>query len=59
MSFREIVGHGPLLQLLARAVEREALPPSLIFAGPDGVGKRMTAVALAQVLNCELAERRR
>src|SRR5262249_24546682 len=29
------------------------LPPSLIFAGPQGVGKRLTAVALAQALNCE------
>ena len=28
------------------------MPPSLIFAGPDGVGKRAAAVALAQALNC-------
>ncbi|HEY7054893.1 MAG TPA: DNA polymerase III subunit, partial [Vicinamibacterales bacterium] len=53
MSFREIIGHGPLLQLLARSAGRGALPASLIFSGPDGVGKRSTAVALAQVLNCE------
>src|SRR5436190_12534329 len=29
------------------------LPPSLIFSGPDGVGKRLPATALAQALNCE------
>jgi len=29
------------------------LPPSLLFAGPFGVGKRLTAVALAQALNCQ------
>ena len=56
MSFREIVGHGPLLQLLARTVGRKAVPASLIFSGPDGVGKRMIAVALAQALNCERPE---
>jgi DNA polymerase-3 subunit delta' len=57
MSFREIVGHGSLLQLLARAVERKAVPASLIFSGPEGIGKRTTAVALAQALNCERPER--
>ena len=31
---------------------RGALPQSLIFAGPDGVGKRLVALAVAQRLNC-------
>ncbi len=53
MPFRAITGHRPLLELLARATARGTLPPSLIFAGPEGVGKRLTATALAQVLNCE------
>ena len=53
MPFRGITGHQPLLELLARAIARGTLPPSLIFAGPAGVGKRMTATALAQALNCE------
>jgi DNA polymerase III subunit delta' len=52
MPFRDIKGHGHVYQLLARAASRDSLPPSLIFAGPEGVGKRMTAVALAQLLNC-------
>jgi DNA polymerase III subunit delta' len=53
MPFRSITGHRPLLDLLARAIARGTLPPSLIFAGPAGVGKRLTATALAQALNCE------
>jgi DNA polymerase-3 subunit delta' len=53
MPFRAITGHRPLLQRLARATGRGTLPPSLIFAGPEGVGKRLTATALAQALNCE------
>jgi DNA polymerase-3 subunit delta' len=52
MSFREIIGHRRLKRLLARAVNSETLPPSLVFAGPDGVGKRQLAYALAQALNC-------
>jgi DNA polymerase-3 subunit delta' len=53
MPFREIAGHRPVLELLARATARGTLPQSLVFAGPEGVGKRRTALALAQVLNCE------
>jgi len=52
MTFREIVGHGRLVGLLSRAIEAGSLPPSLIFAGPDGVGKRQVALAAAQALNC-------
>ena len=37
---------------MAVAAARGSLPPSLIFAGPDGVGKRAAAVALAQLVNC-------
>jgi DNA polymerase III subunit delta' len=52
MSFPSIAGHRALLELLARASARGTLPPSLIFSGPEGVGKRTTALALAQTLNC-------
>src|SRR6267142_2448120 len=52
MSFRDIPGHRRLLDLLARSIERNTLPPSLIFEGPSGAGKRATAIAVAQVLNC-------
>jgi DNA polymerase-3 subunit delta' len=53
MPFRAITGHRPLLELLARANARGTVPPSLLFSGPAGVGKRLTAVALAQALNCQ------
>jgi DNA polymerase-3 subunit delta' len=52
MPFRELAGHRRLLELTARAALRGSLPPSLVFGGPDGVGKRHAAVALAQLLNC-------
>jgi DNA polymerase-3 subunit delta' len=53
MPFHTVAGHRPLLELLARTTAGGTLPPSLIFAGPEGVGKRLTATALAQALNCE------
>jgi DNA polymerase-3 subunit delta' len=52
MPFRDIAGHEQVNSLIARAALRKTLPPSLIFAGPSGVGKRMAAVALAQLVNC-------
>ena len=52
MPFRGVVGHRLLLTLLSRAIARDSLAPSLILSGPEGVGKRLTALALAQALNC-------
>jgi DNA polymerase-3 subunit delta' len=52
MPFRDVIGHRRLVELLARSVSRGTLPPSLILAGPSGVGKRLAALAVAQSLNC-------
>jgi len=52
MPFRAIAGHRPVLTLLARAIAHDTLPPVLLFAGPEGVGKRLAARAAAEVLNC-------
>jgi DNA polymerase-3 subunit delta' len=52
MPFRDVVGHVRLIDLLSRSVAGGTLPPSLLFAGPAGIGKRLTALAVAQSLNC-------
>ena len=52
MPFRDVIGHRTIVSLLSRAIARDALPPSLIFAGPSGVGKRLVAGAAAQGVNC-------
>jgi DNA polymerase-3 subunit delta' len=56
MPFRDVIdrhpGHRRLIGLLARSVDRGTLPPSLVFSGPAGSGKRQTALATAQALNC-------
>jgi DNA polymerase-3 subunit delta' len=52
MPFRDIIGHRKLVGLLSRSIANETLPPSLIFSGPAGVGKRLAALSTAQGLNC-------
>jgi DNA polymerase III subunit delta' len=52
MPFRDIIGHRKVVALLSRSIARQSLPPSLIFSGPQGVGKQKTALATAQALNC-------
>ncbi len=53
MRLGAVRGHAAVRRLLARAVARDRLPPSLVLSGPDGVGKRQVAVGLAELLNCE------
>jgi DNA polymerase-3 subunit delta' len=38
--------------LLRQAVMRGRVPQTLLFAGPEGVGKHAVALALAQAINC-------
>ena len=52
MPLSDIVGHAPLVALLRQAVSKNRVPQSLLFAGPEGVGKRAVAMALAQAVNC-------
>jgi DNA polymerase III subunit delta' len=52
MTLRDIIGHRRLTTLIARAIERDSLPPTLLFAGPSGVGKWAVARATAQAINC-------
>jgi DNA polymerase III subunit delta' len=52
MPFRDIIGHRRVVALLSRAVARETLPPALLLAGPAGVGKLRTALALGAAVNC-------
>ena len=55
MPFAAMVGHRQACDVLRAAVARGRVPQSLLFSGPDGVGKRAAALALAQALNCPKA----
>ena len=52
MPFRDVIGHRRIVGLLGRSIAHQSLPPSLIFAGPSGIGKRLTAISVAQAFNC-------
>ncbi|MDJ0991249.1 MAG: DNA polymerase III subunit delta' [Desulfobacterales bacterium] len=53
LGFDQIHDQQQPLRLLAAFIRRNRLPHALIFTGVDGVGKKSTAMALAQVCNCE------
>jgi DNA polymerase-3 subunit delta' len=48
-----LVGHSETLTPLLNAVAQGKIAATLLFAGPAGVGKRLAAMGLAQVLVCE------
>lgn len=46
-------GHDAVVDGLRRAVARDRVRHSYLFAGPEGVGKATLAMAFAQVLSCQ------
>lgn len=52
MSFASIVGHKRPVTILKRAWENDTLAHAYLFSGDEGIGKRMTALALAATVNC-------
>jgi DNA polymerase-3 subunit delta' len=52
VAFDSIVGHERVRALLARSIRAGRLPPALLLAGPEGVGKRTLALAAARALVC-------
>jgi len=47
-----VIGHARIVDVLTRSVSAGRVPQTLLFAGPAGVGKFTTAIALAQAVNC-------
>ncbi|PIE72828.1 MAG: DNA polymerase III subunit delta' [Deltaproteobacteria bacterium] len=52
LSCTELYGQEKAQQLLAKALAKKRLPHSLLFSGPDGVGKYLFARGLAAALCC-------
>ena len=55
MLFHNIYGHKGQIEKLLMAKKNQRLPHALLFAGPEGIGKKKIAFALAQGLLCEKA----
>jgi len=49
----DILGQPQVLHYLAEGLKREIISPSLLFAGPEGVGKKLCALEVAKCFACE------
>ncbi|MCK5862662.1 MAG: DNA polymerase III subunit delta' [Candidatus Hydrogenedentes bacterium] len=56
MSFSQVKDQKIALQLLRGIVRQNRVPSGLLFWGPNGVGKRMTAFEFAKAVNCNDSE---
>ena len=55
MSFSQSVGNQVAIGRLQKMLSRGQVPPSLLFSGPEGIGKLDAAMNLARALNCARA----
>ena len=56
MAFKDISGNLRVKRILQKALLKGRMPNSLLFSGPEGVGKSEMALVLAKALNCEQME---
>ncbi len=53
MSNNQIIGHDFQKTILRRAVQDSVISHSYLFAGPDGIGKKLVALEFAKLINCQ------
>jgi DNA polymerase-3 subunit delta' len=52
-SFSQILGQERAIGFLKKVISGEKIPHAYLFTGINGVGKKSTALALAQAVNCQ------
>ena len=55
---QSLIGHKIQIKNLKLALGKNKIPHAMIFSGPQSIGKKKCAVALAQILICEDANAR-
>jgi len=53
VGFKNVAGNSRVKKILRTALQRHRVPNSLLFCGPEGVGKTAMATTLAKALNCK------
>ena len=53
MPLAQIRGQEASVDLISRTLQLNRLPSAWLFSGPPSVGKRLTALLIAQALNCK------
>ena len=52
MTFEQIIGHDRQKEFLRRTLANDRLAHAYLFEGPQGIGKRLIALALARAVFC-------
>lgn len=55
-EFNQLIGQKMVAAVLSKMVEKEQIPPGLIFTGPSGSGKTSAARLVAEKLGGEVIE---
>jgi DNA polymerase III subunit delta' len=58
VPFSQIIAQDIAIHILRRTIAEEQVGHAYLFMGPDGTGKRATAMAYARALNCQDADAR-
>jgi DNA polymerase-3 subunit delta' len=53
MAWINIIGHKPAIDFLIKSFEKNRLYQSLLFLGPEAIGKKLVALEFAKFLLCE------
>ncbi len=54
--FEQIIGHDRIKLFFRNAARKKRLFSTYLFSGPEGIGKKKTAIAIAAMLNCQAPE---
>lgn len=54
MAFKEIIGQKQAIEILKKSIREGKIAHTYLFVGPEGVGKKMTAISFGQALNCSI-----
>jgi len=56
MALRDIIGQEQALKILRGSIAKNRIAHAYLFTGEDGIGKKLTAINFAKVLNCQKTE---